>query len=120
MLRRRGYIARQCSVVEVQGMIGYFIREKDLRATDVSFLQDNGYKVYGMRAQENHPYTIENKIAFRGRAGVVAFPAPIKFPIRADFPRDSAMNYYTLNNQHSRFNPEVIEHSFSSLVKSQN
>ena len=119
MLGRKKQIVRSCSVIGLQGMTGYFIREKDIRAGDVTFLQGAGYQVYGIHEQENKPYTIEKRVNLRSRAGIVVFPAVILFPKRKGISRDSMMNYYTLNNQYSEFDYEIAEHTFDVLVNSE-
>lgn len=117
MLLKRAKMIRTCSEIGVQNMAGFLIREKDLRAGDISALQEMGYHVYGMRQPEGMPYTIERKIMFRGsRAGIAVFRAPIIFPKRKDMAQDSMSNYYTMNNQYSWFDPCLMKKDFAASV----
>lgn len=115
MLKKK-HIIRFCSQIGLQNQLGYFIREDDLHPEDITQLKALGYKLYGMRQAENKPFTIENRLHFRGRIGIAVMKAPIIFRKRDGISENSAMNYFVMNNQHSWFESKVVKRDFAAAV----
>lgn len=103
---------RRCSELGAQNMAGYLIRECDLEEGDIDALKRVGYQVYGVSHIEGYPFRIEKRINFANRYGIAVFTGAILFPSRKEMSESSLMNYYTINNQYSWFEPKVLRRNF--------
>lgn len=103
---------RRCSEIGAQNMAGYLIRNQDLQEGDIEALKKVGYQVYGLSYLEGYPFRIEKRINCPGRYGIAVFTNVILFPSRKTMSSTSAMNYYTINNQYSWFEPRVMRRDF--------
>lgn len=103
---------RRCSELGAQNMAGYLIRNEDLQHGDIDALKKVGYQVYGVSYLEGHPFRIEKRINCPKRYGIAVFTSAILFPSRKTMSSSSAMNYYTINNQYSWFEPTILRRDF--------
>lgn len=107
---------RKCSELGAQNMAGYLIRNEDLQEGDIEQLKKVGYQVYGVSYLEGYPFRIEKRINCPGRYGIAVFTSAILFPSRKTMSSSSLLNYYTINNQFSWFEPKILRRNFMAKI----